>query len=389
MMGPLFAVFRKELLDSLRDRRSLLSLLLFPLVGPVLMSLVLTQAVEQQAPVTSVKLPVAGADHAPGLIAFLESRNVEIVEPPADPITAIRDQQVDLVLVIPATFGARFRTGRTATVELISDDSRTDTQSSVRRVRGLIAAHSQAVGALRLLAHGVNPALGEAVKITDVDLSTPKKRAAIFLNLIPMFVLLAVFIGSMHSATDSTAGERERGSLEPLLITPIGRRSLVFGKWLAAVVFSGSTAVFTLGCTLLALGRVPVERFGMSLSLAPLQIVGVLVAVLPLALFVAAAQMLVASFARSFKEAQTYMSLMIFIPMLPGLLFTIQPIKTAAWMMLVPVLGQQALLMDVIRGEPVAIASYGVTALSATLAALLCIQATAALFRRERIIFGR
>ncbi len=388
-MSLVYAVFRKELLESIRDRRSLLSLLLLPLVGPVLVSLVLTQALEQQAPVDSLKLPVVGAQNAPGLIAYLESRDVEIVAPPAKVVTAVREQEVDLVLVIPDDFGTRFRAGRTTTVELIADESRQDTQSSVRRVRGVLEAHAQAVGTLRILAQGVDPTLAQPITVTTVDVSTPKKRAAVFLNLIPMFVLLAAFIGGMHCATDSTAGERERGSLEPLLINPIGRRSLVIGKWLAAVLFSVCSAMLTLGCTLLALGQVPVEQFGLSLALAPTEIALVLVAVLPLSLFVAAAQMLVASFARSFKEAQTYMSVMIFLPMLPGLLFTIQPIKTAGWMMLVPVLGQQALLMNVIRGEPVAWAAHVVTALSACLVALICIDVTAALFRRERIIFGR
>lgn len=388
-MNRVFVVFWKELVDGLRDKRSIFSLLLFPLLGPVLISVVLTQTAEQLSGADGVELPVVGRDNAPALVRFLEERDIEIVEPPADVLGAVREREVHAVLIIPDDYGARFRAGKPASVELVMDESRTDATVTIRRVEALLEGYARSVGTLRLLAHGVSPELMTPVKVQRVDLSTPKKRAAVFLNLIPMFVLIASFIGGMYTATDSTAGERERGSLEALLITPIARRSLVMGKWLTTVVFSSFNVVFTLAASLLALSRVPVEKMGITLSLSPADTAGVLLAILPLSVFVGSAQLMVASFARTFKEAQTYLSLMIFFPMVPGMLATFSPIKTQLWMMLVPVLGQQQLLSDVIRGEPVAPLAFVLAAVSSLVLGLACVRGTAFLFRRESIVYGR
>ena len=388
-MSPVLVVLLKEMRDGLRDRRALFSLLLFPLMGPILITVMLTQTASQLAPDGKQRLPVVGREHAPALIAFLEQRGIEVVDAPADPVAAVRDREVDAVLVIQPDFRERFADGKPATVELIVDDSRSDTHTAVRRVRATIQGYGSQVGTLRLLARGVSPDLAQPIAIDEVDLSTPKKRAAIFLNVIPMFVLLAVFIGGMYTATDSTAGERERGSLEPLLLNPVARRSLVLGKWLATVCFSIFTVLFTLGCTLIALGRVPLESFGLSLSIDATDVAWLVAVMLPLPLFVGGAQLLVASFARTFKEAQTYLSLMVFMPMLPALLTTISPIDTQAWMMAVPVLGQQVMLTDILRGEAPTVASLALATVSSLAAGYACILATAALFRREKVIYGR
>ncbi len=388
-MNTIWAVFRKEMLDSFRDRRSLMSLLLFPLMGPVLVSLLLTHAVDRVAGTDDIELPVVGKDHAPALVAFLEEKGIKVVAPPKHIESAVREREVDMVLVIDEDFAKHFREGRPATLQLVIDASRDDARATVNRVTELLQTHARTVGALRLLAHGVSPELSHPLRIDRVDLSTAQKRAAVFLNIIPMFVLLAAFVGGMYTATDATAGERERGSLEPLLITPATRRGLVIGKWLAAVVFASLSVMFTLACSLIALSRVPVHRLGMSLALNPADVAGVLLATIPLTLFVCGLQMLVACFARSFKEAQTYLSLMMLVPMLPAILLMVEPIKSASWMMAIPVLAQQVLLSDMIRGEALQPAGFVLAAVIATLAGLVCVQITAMLFRREGIIYGR
>lgn len=388
-MNRVLVVFLKELTDGLRDKRSIFSLLLFPLLGPVLVSVMLAQTAEQLSGADGVELPVVGRDNAPALVRFLEERDITIVDPPADVLGAVEDRDVHAVLIIPDDYGERFRAGKPATVELVMDQSRTDATVTIRRVEALLDGYARSVGTLRLLAHGTNPDLMTPVKVQHVDVSTPKKRAAVFLNLIPMFVLIASFIGGMYTATDSTAGERERGSLEPLLITPISRRALVMGKWLTTVVFSSFNVVFTLAASLIALSRVPMEGMGITLSLSPADTVGVLLAVLPLSVFVGSAQLMVASFARTFKEAQTYLSLMIFFPMVPGMMATFSPIKTQLWMMAVPVLGQQQLLSDVIRGDPVAPLGFVLAAVSSLVLGFACVLGTAYLFRRESIVYGR
>jgi sodium transport system permease protein len=383
-----FTVFRKELLDSFRDRRSLFSLFLFPLIGPLLVSLILTEAVNQNSNSDKLRLAVRGRENAPGLIAFLERQRIEIVPAPADSLRSIRENTFDCILEIPPSYPSQFKQAKSVSIRLISDNSRNESQATVRTVQSLVQHYSQTVGSLRLLAHGVNPALARPIRLHQVDTSTERSRAAIFLNLIPMFVLLAAFIGGMYTATDTTAGERERGSLEALLITPAKRSQLVIGKWLAATFFGSLTVLFTLGLTLFALSRVPLKQLGMAFTLGPTDAGLIALAVLPICFFTAALQMLVASFARSFKEAQTYLSLTIFAPMLPGLLTTLSPLKSEMWMSFVPLLGQQVIISDIIRGESAEPLRFLISTSVALAAALGLIFFTHRLFGREKILFG-
>jgi sodium transport system permease protein len=383
------AVVRKELRDALRDRRSLLSALLFPLLGPLMIALMFSYIADTHTQERPLKLAVIGQENAPTLIRYLEDQGVEIEDPPADPLAAVRDGELDVVLEIPAQFGEAFRAARPASVRLILDDSSPASQTSIKRTQRLLLGYGQQVGTLRLLARGVDPSLANAITIDEVDLATPQKEAATLLGMLPMFVLLAGFIGGMYVATDATAGERERGSLEPLLCNPVSRRTLVVGKWLAATAFAAVSIVLTLMLTLLALTFVDLDDLGIVLDLGPVEIAGVLAATLPIALLAAAAQLLLATFARTFKEAQTYLSLMMMIPMIPGVVMSIKPIHSALWMMPIPLLGQQVLLMDVLRGEPTGALDFVLTGLSAVALAVVCLLINARLFEREKIIFGR
>jgi sodium transport system permease protein len=385
-MSPVAVVFMKELVDALRDRRAMLSLLLFPLVGPVLVAVALWLTTSEITRPVGAKLPVVGAEHAPGLIAFLREHEVSIEPPPLDIAAAVTSGEADAVLVIPRDYATRFRESRPIVVDLVSDNSRTGARATAMRVERLIGGYAKRLGTLRLLARGVSPSVAAPIQVHAVDASTPERRAAMFLHLVPMFVLIAVFVGGMYVATDVTAGERERGSLEPLLLTPASRRAIILGKWLATVSFSAATVLLTLGLTLVALSRVPLDELGISLSLGAGEIAAVLVAVLPLSLFVAALQLLIASFAKSFKEAQTYLSLLMLIPTLPAIVFGIGSIEAQSYMYPIPLLGQEALLMGVIRGEVVPPAGFVLALVGSLVAAWVSLTLTRRLFASERII---
>ncbi len=382
-------VFRKEMIDSIRDRRSMLSMLLFPLIGPLVVALTFTRIVDQHQPNRTIELPVAGRGHAPALISHLEQYQVEIVDAPAKPVEAVKQRSIHLALVIDPDFERDFRAGKSGKVDLYIDSTRSEAASNARKVGTIVSQYSSQIAMRRLLARGVDPQLVQPITVRRLDVATAQQRAARLLNLIPMFVLIASFLGGMYCATDATAGERERGSLEPLLLTPAPRHHLVIGKWLAATVFSVVTVVLTLLFTLFVLSRVPLDQIGVRFDLTPSDVAGLLLAVMPLSLFATGSQLLIATFARSFKEAQTYLSLMIFLPMLPAIIFMFEPLQTKTWMTLLPVVGQQAILSDVVSGEPVAGLSYLLAALASGLAGLICVYVTARLFRREAIIFGR
>jgi sodium transport system permease protein len=389
LLKPAIAVFRKEMLDGARDRRSIFSALLFPLFGPLMIMFMFGALAERESRAKEVTLPVVGAQYAPSLIDHLEQKGLEITEGPEDPRAAVKDGKVAMVLVIPEEYPERWQEAKPAPVRLIVDGARDDTRSSVRRVRRTIGSYGQLIGTLRLVDRGVSPELANPIALDEVDVASAQKLASRVLSFIPMFVVMAAFIGAMNVSIDATAGERERGSLEPLLVNPVPRQAVVLGKWLCAVVFGCFATVLTLAMCVFVLERIPLEDLGLRFDLGWREVVGVLAASVPMAFLAAGLQMLVATFARSFKEAQTYLSLLIFLPVAPGVAMSVYPIKTEAWMSLVPALGQQVLLMDVIAAETPALWMFLVAGAAALLGGYLCVTLTARLFQRERIIYGR
>ncbi|MGH1348149.1 MAG: ABC transporter permease [Nannocystales bacterium] len=381
-------VARKELLDGVRDRRSVLSALLLPLFGPILIAVMFSIILTEEADDGPVALPVVGPEHAVALIEHLESQNIEVVAPPEDPRGAVAAGDENVVLEILPEFEDEFRAGRPAPVSLYIDTSRREGRVPVRKVRRAIETYSGKVGTLRLLARGIDPQLARPVSVGDVDTATPQQKAANLLAMVPMFVMLAVFVGGMFMATDATAGERERKSLEPLLLTPAGRGGLVLGKWAATTLFSSMGLVITLIGSSVAMAQLPLEEVGLNVALGPTDGLWVLALLLPLAPMAAAMQMFVASFAKSFREAQTYLSMLTMLPTLPGVFLTLEPLPPDGWASAVPVLGQQVLLLGVLRGD--AIPLWGALASTAVVLILTAVfvVGTTRLFGSERTIFG-
>ena len=346
-----FAIFRKELKDHLRDRRSILSGLIMPVLGPLLLLLMFTLMASWVREDQPLLVTVAGGQNAPNLIAFLQRSGAIVETAPADYEEQVRDGKLDLALSVPDDYGKEFGAGRSAPVQLIADSSRNKSRPQVFRARRLLEVYVRRMSALRMIARGVSPTLVAPLDLTDVDLATPEKTAANVLSMIPLFLLMAVFVGGLHLAIDATAGERERGSLEALLVNPVSRGAVVVGKWLAVVAATMAAVLISLGGFELAIARVPLQDLGVKFHLGLPEALGLLAACLPLCLFAAALQMTLALFARTFKEAQTYLSMLMLVPIVPATFLSLQPIKSTLWAMLVPVLGQTLLMSDVLRGE--------------------------------------
>ena len=297
-------VLRKELLDSLRERRALAMALLFPLFGPAVLTMALwvggtTAHGGVERPLA---LPVAGAEHAPELVAFLRSAGVEVTRAPADPERAVRAGEREVVLVIPPQFGERLRAGRPAPVRLLLDASRQSAQPAIMRARALLEGYGRQLGLQRLLVRGVHPGLVQGILVEESELSTPESRTALVLNVLPYFVILAIFVGGMATAIDTTTGERERQSLEPLLANPVPRSGLALAKIGATAAF----AAVALLETLVGFGVVPLllpaASLGFTVRLYPAPLLRTFVLCLPLVALLSALQILVAARARSFRR---------------------------------------------------------------------------------------
>ena len=391
-MRTLLTVFRKEVLDNVRDRRTLASALIMgPLFGPLLFAFVINLSIERSLDDAErvIELPVIGEQHAPNLIRYLESRNIDVVDGPADreaALDAVSTGAHDVVLVVPAEFGEQFIDGVPARVEVIADQSNSQAGRQARRVRGALHAYSSELASIRLSARGVSPLVLRPLNIDDVDVSTPSGRSAILLGMMSYFFIFALLMGGMYLAIDTTAGERERGSLEPLLALPVTRNQLLFGKIAATCVFMALSLCLSLVSFFVALKFMPLDELGMTPNFGPLTVAAAFLVLSPFILLGAAVMTLVASFTKSYREAQTWLSVVLLAPTLPILIVSILTLRPRLEFMFVPSLSQHLLLVDMVKNEPldplhVAI-SVGSTLLFGGLLTWLC----ARLYRREGLL---
>ena len=390
MSARILTVFRKEVADALRDRRTTLMILVSSFVaGPLMLVLLAHFVAGMQERAATLKVRVAGAAHAPALVNFLQRSDVEIETAPDDYVARVKKGSLDAVIVVPGDFHERWLAHEDARVELVYDDSRTEAAPAIRQAERLLGAFNRETAFLRLMARGVSPSLNESVKVERMNEATPRQRGAALLILIPMLAILAPLLGGMTVAIDATAGERERGSLEPLLANPVATTAFALGKWAAAWTSAAVTAAVTLGGFVLAAVFYVEKKLPALLHFGPPEFARFLVLIVPLAAMTAALQMLISTYGRSYREAQTYASyltaVVAFIP--AGVLFS--GAREAAWQAAVPVLGQLMALQRVLRGDAVASQDFVVPAVMAFAVALVAVAAVARLLRDERIVFGR
>ncbi|WP_282271994.1 ABC transporter permease [Stenotrophomonas sp. PS02298] len=384
----IFTVMRKELRDFARDRRTfLLTLLTAPLLYPLLflgMNKLTNLRAETQLE-KDLSIPVVGIARAPNLVAFLASRGINATEAPADYEALIRSQREDLALVIDENFVADWQAGKPAKVEIVADTTRRTGDVQIARVRSVLTAYGQSVGALRLLARGVNPMVAAPVNVGTRDLATAEAKRGIFLSFVlPLMLMLTAFVGGSHLAMDSTAGERERQSLEPLLATPAARGALVSGKMLAAVLVG-------LASMLLILLSFKVSASigsGMARSLdVSFAAMGKLLAILlPLVLIGTALLTCLSASSKSMKEAQSHMVWLMMLPMLPGYALMAYPLKDIQlWQYAVPFLSQNQMLVKVTRGEMPSATQWAVYLGASVLLAVLLWAVAVWRYRQERL----
>jgi len=351
----LVTVMLKELAEIFRDRKIIINgLLIMPLVFPALilgMGALVENRMKTQLE-SELKLPVIGAEIAPNLVAFLATQNITAEAPPDDPDALIRNQEKDVILRIADDFADDWRASRAATVEILHDSSRQDSQIPVRRVERALEAYSAQAGAVRLLARGIDPALGSAISITHRDLATPEARRGMLLAFLPYLLILTAFLGGAYLVMDATAGERERQSLEPLLATPAGRGAIMSGKIAAACVFGMIGLLLTLLSFKLSFGFVDSGPFkGVDVSM--LAIAKLLLILLPMVLIGTTLLTLISASVKTLKEAQSYMAFLMFLPILPTIILMVNPVKNALWMFATPFLAQNQLILMVLRQEAI------------------------------------
>ena len=239
---------------------------------------------------------------------------------------------------------------------------------------------------MRLVARGVSPLVLRPINVEDVDVSTPSGRSAMLLGMMSYFFIFALLMGGMYLAIDTTAGERERGSLEPLLSLPVTRDQLMFGKIAATCLFMAMSLLLSLCSFFVALKFMPLQQLGMTPNFGPAVVIAAFFVLAPFILLGAALMTLVASFTKSYKEAQTWISIVLVAPTLPILIVSILTLRPRLEFMFVPSLSQHLLLVDMIKNEPVNLLHVAISVSSTLAIGAALTWICARLYRREGLL---
>jgi sodium transport system permease protein len=394
-VGPwaaVLAVFRKEFRENLRDRRTVsAALILGPLFGPLLFAAALSLTINRSDSSADrhVKLAVMHTERAPNLLDFLRQYSVSV-----EPVTfddagarrAVTEHRYSMVLSVSGDFGARLTGGEPATVSLYTDASDDSNGRDVARVRAILAQYGSTIARMRLVLRGIDPLILSPVIVEDVDVSTPAGRAVLLMGTFSYLVVVTLLMGGMYLAIDATAGERERGSLEPLLTVPVRREYLIYGKILTACAYMTLSLVLTIVVFAVVLQPVDLARFGMSLNLGPLVAAKIILCCLPLVPVGAGLMTIIASFTRSYREAQTYLGLILLIPTLPLIFASVMGLRPTARLMAVPSLSQHFLITSLLRDEPIP-TGYLALSVGVTLAlGALLVRIAGRLYHREALL---
>ena len=369
-MNAIVTVLRKEVRDTLRDRRAVLSSLAGALFGPALFAVFMNFTVERTIDEgeAAIEIPVVNAADAPNLVAYLGQHLIEAKEAAFDSReelrASVRRGETEVGLVIDKQFGTALGEGKAARVWIVADRANASAQTAVARVRGALRSYSSLVGVLRLQLRGVDPGVARPLAILNDDVSTPSGRSVLLLGAFTYFLLFACFLGGLHVAVDSTAGERERGSLEPLLTLPVSRGALVAGKFAATAFFMAVALIIGIVAFAVAVDYLPLAEVGMDADLGLVECAMAFAVLVPIAVLGAGLLNAVTAFTKSFKEAQSYSGIAMLLPTLPILLIILNPMQPTISMMLVPSLSQHLLITSIVKAESIDPLYFAVSATS-------------------------
>jgi sodium transport system permease protein len=390
MFARIWVVFAKEVIDIMRDRRSVSMAMIYPFIGPVLMGALIAFVGDTitALPESNITLPIQGASRAPALVAYLEEHNVVVVAAPDDPQTAVQIGHIDTALIITENYTDSFGAERQATVNLVVDGSRLSAVVAMSRALYVLGQYSAGVSAERLTARGLDLSIANPVEIKQINVALGRNLTGFFLNMVPPFLIFTIFIGGVYLTIDTTSGERERGSLEPLLANPVARWELMLGKALAAFAFTMMAVIAQLIAFKLVFEVITSGDLGLDVDIGFGLFLAMFLISLPLMALAVAVQLIIATLTHSFKETQTYLGLLPLVPSLPGLVLVFVSIAAHPWMMAIPTFGQTLLIGQLVRGEPLGALSVIIACVTTVLAAAALLLFAARLYDRDALLFG-
>ncbi len=387
-------VYRKEMKDALRDKRTLRMAFLPPIyfvaifVGVVIFSVKIAND-KKVSGVNSIPVYVQGENNLPELINWLKEEGADVKTIEKDAYQQVKNKQVDFALIIPSEAQEEREQGKTVSIWLVYDGANQKLSSSIGFVRAQVNVWSSRVGAINLIARGVAPEVARPVRLQEDNIADEQKMSVYLLASVPMTLLLAVFIASVGFSADMTAGERERRSLESLLITPASRGAIFAGKWFTSLTLTTAVLLLQLALLAIAFRFLPFNQLGLRVAVNLVDLFNIFFSLMPIVFFAVSLQLSLSLFAKSFKDAQSLIAGLIFIPMALNLYTMFNPGLFYDWWLWVPVLGQSVVIKEILLGglvAPFAYWKFWSVALALTvLVFLLGIRQ----LKRPKIIYGQ
>ncbi|MBS0044050.1 ABC transporter permease [Shewanella sp. M16] len=381
-MNKIIAMVRKELIDAARDKRSVMAGLYYAIGTPLIMCGLFMVLIGQLSSPDDLKITIKNPDKAPDLVRFLSNKG--ITQGAADGSDAKDLKAIELI--ISTDYAAQMNQGKSAEITIVADNSEEKLQNSIRRLEKQLQAYSAEMGSLRLIARGIDPRVVQPLKVNVQDKATTDSKGGMILGIAIFTMIYSVFISGMNLAIDTSAGERERNSLALLLSHPLTTRQLVLSKIIAVSLFALLGLVLILLVSKIAYAFVPWQELGFSVNITTEFMALMLVVGIPVALMAACLQLFVSFMAKTFKEAQSYLTMVLFVPLALSMAasYNIAP-DMLQWL---PVSGQQQALMDFIKGKDLPMLQLLVSTLGTLAIAVLLAFGMERSLKSEKVIFG-
>lgn len=378
-MNKIMAMVRKELIDAARDKRSVMAGLYYAIGTPLIMCGLFMVLIGQLTSPDDLKITITNPDKAPDLVRFLSNKGISSGE--------VKDRELKAIeLIISPDYAAQMNQGKGAEITIVADNSDEKLQNSIRRLEKQLQSYSTEMGSLRLIARGIDPRVMQPLKVSVHDQATTDSKGGMILGIAIFTMIYSVFISGMNLAIDTSAGERERNSLALLLSHPLTTRQLVLSKIIAVSLFALLGLVLILLVSKIAYTFVPWQELGFSVNITTEFMALMLVVGIPVALMAACLQLFVSFMAKTFKEAQSYLTMVLFVPLALSMAasYNIAP-DMLQWL---PVSGQQQALMDFIKGKDLPMLQLLVSTLGTLAIAVLLAFGMERSLKSEKVIFG-
>ncbi|WDE12901.1 ABC transporter permease [Thalassomonas haliotis] len=380
------ALLKKELKEAFRDKRAVMYALMMAFMAPVMIYAVSNSMIKDMTDTPALYVNIQGGEAAPKLMALLKDENIlPLSEVTADEKRLWQERNIELIL--PKSFVEDMREGRMVDVILRADYQDKSLFSPLRRIKDVIRTYSATIGSQRLLVRGIDIRLMQPVKLLEQDTAEPTSGPMLIIMSLGMYLMMAVFVSGLSVAIDSSAGERERNVLEMLLCQPVDTMKIVLAKLSCASLLAAIGVVLTLALTYFAIGFVDLSKIGATFNLDFISVSALLLLLLPLCFFASALQLFFAFGAKSFKEAQSTVTMVVMLPAFIPLVLSFMNNKPQ-WLDWAPIAGQSILIEDIFKGAPVNWPLLGFTTLVTLVLTGVLVKVMAEKLKSEKVVLA-